>query len=98
MILRRTDEGAEKCALRDLRREEETSGHRVSSNGLTIAHHIHNGSDPSSLVHPFNERNPPQQRSSSIPSCKVRILTGVELHLEGLEDVDGDDGRFCSSR
>ena len=28
MILRRTEEGAEKCALRDLRREEETSGHR----------------------------------------------------------------------
>lgn len=25
MILRRMDEGAEKCALRDLRREEETS-------------------------------------------------------------------------
>ena len=28
MILRRMDEGAEKCALCDLRREEETSGHR----------------------------------------------------------------------
>ena len=28
MILRRTEEGAEKCALCDLRREEETSGHR----------------------------------------------------------------------
>lgn len=26
IILRRTEEGAEKCALRDLRREEETSG------------------------------------------------------------------------
>lgn len=26
MILRRTEEGAEKCALRDLRREDETSG------------------------------------------------------------------------
>ena len=98
MILRRTDDGAAKCALRDLRREEETSEHVVSTNGLAKAYHIHDGSDPSSLVHPFNDHNPPPQHNVGVPSCKENALTGVELHLEGLEVVDGDDGRFWSSR
>jgi hypothetical protein len=37
MILRRTDEGAEKCALRDLRLEEETSVQQIIS--IRRAHH-----------------------------------------------------------
>ena len=47
MILRRMEEGAEKCALRDLRREEETStrieqgrkdNHQHTSNSILVLH------------------------------------------------------------
>ena len=40
MILRRTEEGAEKWSLRDLRREEETSAEAESAPSLSCQDHI----------------------------------------------------------
>ena len=68
MILRRTDDGAAKCALRDLRREEETS----TSPGMSVQGQptgttsnppsMHPATDPTKI-----DRSFALEQTSSIP-------------------------------
>lgn len=99
MILRLTEEGAAKCALRDLRREEETSAHRgdrMLVHRTDRTHHIRNASAQSIPFHLSGRPETSRQHQDSVSACNGKVLTGVELHLDGLEDVGGDDGRFSS--
>lgn len=79
MILRRIEEGAAKCALRDLRLEEETSvTHNTKENIRSSAFRstskpahqsfpclIHTATDPSSLFRPSNRTDSPTEHKDS---------------------------------
>jgi len=76
MILRRTDEGAEKCALRDLRREEETS---VARKHILIHLYVESSESPSQ--HPA--RNSARKNGILTSPGQVDVLhTRVVLHFQ----------------
>lgn len=98
MILRRTEDGAEKCALRDLRRELDVSSHyrqhfaRYSTPSQSFRPEVH----PSirSCIQPLpTALFPPQStdvRQTGIVTAWIR--TGVELHLEEAGDEEREVG------
>lgn len=88
------EEGAEKCALRDLRREEETSAVGYNDVSVWIPKVIHNRKSASSRV---LHQNPPFDRGMWDTSNADRtdvLHTGVVLHFERgfLEDGGHDEG------
>ena len=76
MIFRRTDDGAEKWALRALRREEETSATRDQDTHPRLIQSIHPVAS-SRLFVPLGKR--PPTATPRRPRSK-KILTRVELH------------------